>query len=408
MRVVIVGGGMSGATMALALSQLTAGQLEIDIVEAALLKNATHPGFDARAIAIADGTYQKLKKLNLWSHFAPNSTAINKVVVSDRGHLGRVAINASDYHLKALGHVVSLFEVGQSLWQALKENKHIRLWAPFVVSQISRTQDKVMVTLKKNAANDQDNHLKSEQASDSEVIEADLIIAADGTHSVVAQLLQFQKHVIDYSQHGLIANIETSIAHQGHAFELFTDQGPLALLPMTDNRSTLVWCAKPETIAAKMALSDEAFLNDLQAHFGWRLGKLLKTGKRHCYPLKLTASVMPVSHRAVLIGNAAQTLHPIAGQGFNLGLRDIDALCHQIADAMRLNQDIGSYAVLSRYFKSRQNDRDSTMKSTTQLINTFSTNSIGLAIGRNLGLSILSHAPALRDKVAHQALGWID
>ncbi|SES89521.1 2-octaprenyl-6-methoxyphenyl hydroxylase [Thorsellia anophelis] len=407
MRVVIVGGAMSGATMALALSKLTNGMLEIDVIEANLLDEQMHPGFDARAIAIADGTCKKLKKLNLWPHFSENSTFIKKVIVSDRGHLGRVEMNSEEHHVNALGHVVSLYDVGRSLWQSIKENEHIKIWAPYTIKSITRTQTKAKIELIEKRQIDAIKEPNLEPYSDI-VIEADLIIAADGTNSKVAELLRFDKYVREYNQHGLIANIETSIEHAGQAFELFTDEGPLALLPMTDNRSTLVWCAKPETIASKMHLTDEAFLNDLQAHFGWRLGKLIKTGKRYSYPLNLTACSLPISHRTVLIGNAAQTLHPIAGQGFNLGMRDINTLAYLVADAVKSGRDIGEYSLLNNYLKQRQQDRERVIALTTRLVETFSTNSFGFVVGRNIGLSLLSQNPVLKGQIARQALGWVN
>lgn len=402
MKVVIIGGGMSGATLALALENITDGKIEIEVIESTLLDETLHPGFDARAIAIADGTFRKLKQLDLWQYFSTDATSIKKIVVSDRGHLGRVEINSDEYHVNALGHVVSLFSVGQALYEGIQKSDNIKLWAPYSVIDIKRDINKAYISLERNQ-----KYPMTKDMSTRIEIEADLVVIADGTYSKCAEILKIQRHIHDYGQWGLITNLVVSEPHQNQAFELFTDEGPIALLPLPNNQMTLVWCAKAENIQDKMALSDAGFINALQAHFGWRAGKFLKTGKRFSYPLTLNIASMPISHRTVLVGNAAQTLHPIAGQGFNLGMRDIVTFCDIIQSAVQNNLDIGSYPILADYLNKRKEDRSDTINLTDQLLKVFSNNEIPKIIARNIGLSVMSHIKPLKDKVAHQALGWV-
>ena len=344
MSVIIVGGGMAGATLALAISRLTHGKLPVHLIEAVAPESAAHPGFDARAIAIAQGTCQQLTRIGVWPAIKDCATPITTVHVSDRGHAGFVTLDAQDYQIPALGQVVELHDVGLRLFALLRKAPGVALHCPQRVASFTRETDKVSV-----------------QLDNGERIEGKLLVAADGSRSPLAAQSGITWQQQDYHQVAVIANITTSQPHNGRAFERFTEHGPLAMLPMSDGRCSLVWCHPLSAQAEIAQWDDEQFCNELQRAFGWRLGRITHAGARAQYPLALTTATQSVSHRVALVGNAAQTLHPIAGQGFNLGLRDVMSLAENLAAAHEAAQDIGSYAVLAEYQQRRSEDKIATI-----------------------------------------------
>ncbi|MGG5835410.1 2-octaprenyl-6-methoxyphenyl hydroxylase [Huaxiibacter chinensis] len=390
MSIVIVGGGMTGATLALALSHLTQGQLDIHLVEAVDPKGAVHPGFDARAIAVAQGTCQQLSRIGLWQAIADCATAIKTVHVSDRGHAGFVTLEAEDYRIEALGQVVELHDVGQRLFRLLNDAPGVTMHCPSRVAAFSRREEGVSVTL------DDGTH-----------IDAQLMVAADGSRSALGTQCGIAWHQQPYGQAAVIANVSTAVAHEGRAFERFTEHGPLAMLPMAQGRSSLVWCHALDIVDRVMAWSDERFCDELQKAFGWRLGKILHAGQRASYPLALTTASQSISHRVALVGNAAQTLHPIAGQGFNLGLRDVMSLAETLAQAWKAQKDCGAWSVLCQYQKRRQADKDATIGVTDGLVHLFANRWAPLVAGRNAGLMAMELFIPARDVLAQRTLGWV-
>ncbi|MBD2793742.1 2-octaprenyl-6-methoxyphenyl hydroxylase [Xenorhabdus szentirmaii] len=389
MNVIIVGGGMAGATLALAISSLSRGQLQVSLIEAAEPTQA-HPGFDARAIALAYGTCQRLNQIGVWSALKNCVTPINHVHVSDRGHSGFVNIHANDYGIPALGNVIELHDAGVHLFDLLKRAPNIKFYCPAKVDSVERQENAVVVTL-----------------GDGKKLTGELLVAADGSHSVVARSCNILYQKQHYGQVAIIANVLTSEHPQGRAFERFTKHGPLALLPMSEGRSSLVWCHPLEKQPEINQWSQNEFLQQLQNAFGWRLGKMLETGQRHSYPLALSTADRQVSHRLALVGNASQTLHPIAGQGFNLGMRDIMTLAKVISDAAIAGQDIGSYKVLAQYQQQRNTDRNKTIGITDGLVKLFANDYLPLKIGRNLGLRAMEKLSPVRALLARQTLGWV-
>ncbi|MGT3317666.1 2-octaprenyl-6-methoxyphenyl hydroxylase [Yersinia enterocolitica] len=387
MSVIIVGGGMAGATLALAISSLTHGRMPVALVEAQRPDSRQHPGFDARAIALAHGTCQQLDSIGLWSALADCATAIEHVHVSDSGHSGFVNLRAPDYRGPALGQVIELCDAGKRLFALLQKAPGVTLHCPAKMVDVVRTAEFATVTLD----NGQQLHAK-------------LLVAADGSHSALAQACNIQWQQQDYQQIAVIANVTTSELPNGRAFERFTHHGPLALLPMSQGRSSLVWCHAKEDRAQVDSWDDARFLAELQRAFGWRLGKMLHAGKRHSYPLQLLTATRHVSHRLALVGNAAQTLHPIAGQGFNLGLRDVMSLAETIA---RAGNDPGDYKVLSQYQLRREPDQQATIGITDGLIRLFANRYGPLVVGRNLALMSMEQIPAIRDTFARRTLGWV-
>ncbi|CEE94075.1 2-octaprenyl-6-methoxyphenol hydroxylase, FAD/NAD(P)-binding [Xenorhabdus nematophila str. Anatoliense] len=389
MNVIIVGGGMTGVTLALAISSLSRGQLQVSLVEAAE-PTQVHPGFDARAIALADGTCQRLNQIGVWPALKQCVTPITHVHVSDRGHSGFVNIRADDYHIPALGNVMELHDAGTHLFDLSKQSPNIKLYCPAKVNSIERLANSVTVTL-----------------NSGEKLTGALLVAADGSHSAIAQACHISYQRQSYDQVAIIANVLTSEHPQGSAFERFTKNGPLALLPMSGGRSSLVWCHPLEKQSEINSWDQHEFLRHLQKAFGWRLGKMLEIGQRHSYPLALSTASKQVSHRLALVGNASQTLHPIAGQGFNLGMRDVMALAQIISAAAISGLDIGSYNVLAQYQQQRDTDRETTIGITDGLVRLFANDYWPLKIGRSLGLMTMETLPPMRDLLARQTLGWV-
>ncbi|SFN07974.1 2-octaprenyl-6-methoxyphenol hydroxylase [Izhakiella capsodis] len=381
---------MTGATLALALSHLSQGTLPVTVIEASEPDSRRHPGYDGRAIALAEGTCQQLMALNIWPHLQTAATAIREVQVSDRGHAGFVTLNAQEYDISALGQVVELHEVGQRLFRLLRRARGVLLCCPDRAVQIERDTRQVKVTLNSGG-----------------VVNGSLIIAADGSGSAVAETCGLGWQQQPYDQVAIIANVTSTESHRGRAFERFTEHGPLALLPMSEGRSSLVWCHPLIHREQVDAWSDGRFLRQLQQTFGWRLGAFTAVGQRASYPLTLSRASQRIGHRLALVGNAAQTLHPIAGQGFNLGLRDVMSLAETITDAWRAGEDPGSYAVLQRYHQRRQNDADATISLTDSLVRVFANHHLPLVVGRNLGLLAMDHFSLLRRRLADRTLGWV-
>ncbi|BES86398.1 2-octaprenyl-6-methoxyphenyl hydroxylase [Pectobacterium araliae] len=390
MAVMIVGGGMAGATLALAVSRLSQGTIPVDLIEAHSPLDKEHPGFDARAIALSDGTRQQLAALGIWQPLSGHATAITDIHVSERGHASAVNLHASDYHVQALGHVVELHDVGQRLFYLLQQAPGVRLHCPAKVVTVTRTQENATLTL--------DNGTE---------LTGQLLVAADGSHSMLSQScgIQWQQH--DYDQIAVIANVTTAEPHRGRAFERFTPHGPLALLPMNNGRCSLVWCHDKHRQHEVDSWSEGEFRQQLQQAFGWRLGQFTHIGEHHSYPLRLLTANQHISHRLALVGNAAQTLHPIAGQGFNLGIRDVMSLAETVVDAAKNQQDIGQYSVLSRYQQRREPDQHATVTITDGLVRLFANRYTALAVSRNLGLIAMNNLPLMRDAFARRTLGWV-
>ncbi|KIO38292.1 2-octaprenyl-6-methoxyphenyl hydroxylase [Shewanella sp. cp20] len=392
--IAIVGGAMAGATLALGLANLAQTRqqpLRVALIEANRPGDG-HPGFDARSIAIAQGSIFELTRLGIWPKLAHLGTAIENIHVSDRGHFGMTTLNAKDFHLPYLGQVVELERVGAKLFSLL-EQQEVSLFCPAKVASIAAGVDEQQLML-----------------DDGTAISAKLVVAADGLHSKVRQDFKLPLEQVDFEQVALVANVLTDTPHHEWAYERFTDSGPLAILPMANvdgqPRVSLVWALAPEHAELMLGADKSAFLDALQDAFGHRAGRFIDVGERHAYPLKLSYMARPIYQRTVFIGNAAQTLHPIAGQGFNLGLRDLVCLLEVVDEALERDEDIGGAKLTHEYLSRRQQDRDTTITNVEFLVRGFSNQHWPLVAGRNLGLRLLSWCPPLKTPIARKAMGW--
>ncbi|HCH2844890.1 2-octaprenyl-6-methoxyphenyl hydroxylase [Vibrio parahaemolyticus] len=385
--VVIAGGAMAGATLALAIEHLSQGALRVAVVEPFKAQSDQHPGFDSRSIALSYGTVNLLRHLELWSAIEPFSTPIEHIHVSDRSHAGMTDITKHDVGVEALGYVVELADVGRVYQELLTHSTAIDLYCPDSAKHITRTQENVTIEL-----------------ASGELLNAKLLVAADGAVSQCCQQIGLELSEHDFDQVAVIANIVTQEPHQGRAFERFTENGPVALLPMSDNRMSLVWCLRPDEAQIVMELSESEFLERLQQDFGWRLGAMQKVGLRASYPLLLRHRKQNISHRFAIVGNAAQTLHPIAGQGFNLGIRDVVTLAEEL---VKQGEDVGRYQGLIRFSRRREADRNETIWLTSSLVHVFSNDLLAMRIGRNTALAAMDNLSIFKQPLLRHTLGLV-
>ncbi|MCH8620029.1 FAD-dependent monooxygenase [Undibacterium sp. TS12] len=377
--IAICGAGPVGQALALLLHQQGFQAERIVLFDG---KTAEQAEQDARSIALSYGSRQILESAGAWPITA---TSISEIHVSRRGHFGRSLMRASDYDLPALGYVARYRDIIRPLQQAIKQSG-IRITRPHTITAIDEMTDHVRLSLRQ-ADTQAISH-----------ISAGIVIQAEGG-TFGDQQQRTQHH--DYQQTAIIAHVNTDAQIAGRAFERFTDQGPLALLPQEDGYA-LVWCVRPEQASHLLALDEAAFRQALQQAFGNRLGNFIKTSARLSYPLGLNAQAQATA-RTVAIGNAAQTLHPVAGQGLNLGLRDSIVLARTLA-AMT-----DPAAALQAYLAERQTDRKLTIRITDSMARAFASSPDGsfnqALLG--LGLGTLDLIKPAKKMLADQMMyGW--
>lgn len=319
--VLIVGGGMVGASLALLLKPLAQQGVRIAMVETHALnsdvQSLAQPSFDARTSALSEGSARHLQNLGVWQTLAPHANPIEHIQVSQQGKFGRVQLHADETGVSQFGYVAENRHIGQALWQPLLGADWLSLLAPASVANIQ--------------AHAQGYSLEVHSATGLHHCNTRLLVLADGARSQLARQLGVHYQNTDYQQHALVSNISFDRPHANWAYERFTEQGPMALLPLTQNRFGLVWCMASTQATACAALNDQDFQQALQQQLGYGLGRIHKVGQRGSYPLMLSLALEQARPGLVLLGNAAHSLHPVAGQGFNLSLRDCVALAAQIA-----------------------------------------------------------------------------
>ena len=384
----IVGGGLIGASLACALAQ---GSARVALIEASPLTCDAHPSYDDRAIAVSLGSRRILEGLGVWAELESRVEAIRHIHVSDRGRFGFTRLHAEDHGVAAFGFVTDARTLGFSIQHRLSEHSEIKVFCPARVESVTIEPEQVEVGV---ATEDDRVSLRTA-----------LLVAADGGHSRVRELLGIEAEQREYGQYAVTANVTPTRAHRGVAYERFTKSGPLALLPLTEARCGLIWSVEEARAARLMEMDEPAFLAALADCFGGRLGRFTQVGKRTVYPLSLIRASEQVRARLAVVGNAAHTLHPIAGQGVNLGFRDVAALAETLADALRAGIDPGIIRVLERYASWRRDDQLAVTRFTDVLVRLFSNRFAPLVIGRNFGLLALDLVPALKNALVQRAMG---
>lgn len=381
----IIGGGLVGASLALALQAgARARGWKILLIEPFAPGDSFQPSYDARSSALSFGTRQIYERLGLWQSISRRAEPIRQIQVSDRGRFGATRLDALEEGVPALGYVVENAWLGQCLWQGL--DAEVVSWrCPAEVTAMQPLEDGYRLSL-----------------NDETMVDCDLAVLADGGRSDLREQLGIHVRQRPYNQSALIANITPGEAHCGQAFERFTDDGPMALLPLPENRCALVWTRAGMDARRLAELDERSFLDELQGVFGYRLGALRQVGARHLYPLSLVEAEEQIRPHLVVLGNAAHSLHPIAGQGFNLSLRDVQSL----ADGLLAGPDTpGDFATLRAYRERQRLDQDLTVGFSDKVTRLFGTAQPLVATGRNLGLLGLDLLPPAKRWFARQAMG---
>lgn len=383
--VIIVGGGLVGASLAVALSVHQPSR-RVLLIESAL-PPALEPAWDERTIALNLSSERIFRRLGVWEAIAAHAAPIVSTHIGEQGRFGAARFHAKDAQAEALGHNVPIRVIGESLMAAVKRSDAIEFRCPARLQSFHQIDELVCAEL-----------IQGERV---ESWSAPLMVAADGAQSVVRQALQIEAQSHDYGQSAVISTVRTQRAHCGVAYERFTSEGPVAMLPRKSGHCAAVWTVPTERAKQLLELPDTAFLNQLQQAFGSRLGPLSELGRRSAYPLHQIVSSALRRGRVLLAGNAAQTLHPVAAQGFNLGLRDVASLTEIIADA----EDPGADELLASYVTRRQSDRMQVADFTDHLVRLFSNQVPGLSQLRHLGILGLDLMPSLKHQILRQNLG---
>ncbi|MBU2918481.1 FAD-dependent monooxygenase [Psychrosphaera sp. F3M07] len=414
--VIISGGGLSGLLTAIGLINETP-ELSIAIIEPVkpITVNSTNntqqatKNFDDRCLALSYGSLQLLNHWHVWPQLKPLAWPIKTIITSDRGHIGKTIMRAAQYDLNAMGYVAAMRNMGAAFTQSLNtliqdKNSNLTWYTPNNIKQVSQQPEQIQLVL-----------------DDQQTIAGKLLVVAEGGNSPTRKTLKISTSTQAYEQSAIIANIQvnknnkindvlsldethTQNKHNGEsqqlnghtAFERFTTSGPIAFLPIDKDQYSVVWSVKPEQVEQIMGLPDTDFCQQLQSAFGHAGGVIVKTSKRESYPLGLTKAESIISDRVVLVGNSAHTIHPIAGQGFNLGLRDVAYLVKQIKHAVDNNVDIGAFSVLQQYQAGRVKDINRITGFTDLLVKMFALEGRLPALTRTLGLLALQKVTSLQ------------
>ena len=384
--IAIAGGGMVGLSLAAALAELP---LEVVVFEPVAPAAEQQPSFDARTTALSGGSRRVLEGIGVWPAVASAATPIRRIHVSERGSFGMARLTADEQGVAALGYTVENRRLGAALRGRCASVATLRR----VVSGVREAE-----------VGEEGARLVTDQG---EAFTARLLVAADGAQSAVRKALGIEASVSEYGQHAVIAHVDTGRFHDHTAYERFTRDGPIAVLPIAEGRSAVIWTLAPEAAARALAIDDAQFIAELQLAFGLRLGRFTRVGKRQSYPLALTRADRLTATRAVILGNAAQGLHPVAGQGFNLALRDVAALAELLAEecAAGAAADPGSAALLERYAAWRKPDRDAVVRFTDSLVRGFGFPLAPMRALRASGLLLFDLLRPVKHEFARRTMG---
>lgn len=381
--VAIVGGGLVGMSLAASLEASDLSVLHIEAQAPVLIEQS----WDERHFALGKASVERLQLINAW----PDSlagTPIREVHVSRAGEFGRVLLRASDMGMQAFGATVPARQLVAALEQRLAQCVRVRRWRPARLLQCTLAASHVDLRVAMHGCDHS--------------VRCKLIVAADGSESAIRTAREIPLQRVDYQQTAIVCAAEVEKPHLGRAFERFTDDGPVALLPLNDNRCGVVCTLSAAAAGPALALGDADFARLLQAHFGHRLGRIVRVGRRQPWPLRLVLSERVVDQRLVLIGNAAQTIHPIGAQGFNLGLRDASTL----AACLRQGSDPGAEEMLLRYAQEREADRTHTIAMSAGMLRLSASSGPVLQGLRTMGMALIDRVPALARMLAQSAMGY--
>lgn len=384
--IAIIGAGMVGLSLAHLLAPAIKQGLSISLIERQPIsgKDSHIPSFDGRATAISYGSQQVLEQLGVWQQLS-EPCAIEHISVTEQGRVGSTHMHAHEVGSPALGYIVENAKLGQALLHNVPE--HTR-FAPAEVTRIQATAKGMLLTF-----------------ADNRELLAQLVVLADGNRSGLAAQLGISHRQQSYGQQAIVTQVKSDRAHQNWAYERFTQAGPVAFLPLKQQNFAVVLSVDNAQVDALLRLPDEDFLAILQDKIGSRLGNLVSLGQRHHYPLSLSLADEQVRQGLVLLGNAAHSLHPVAGQGFNLALRDTVHLSNKLKQAYAQGLPLGDLSLLLHYQREQMLDQHSVTYASDFLPKLFTHKNPLLAHGRNLGLLALNLMPRTRKCFTQYAMG---
>jgi 2-octaprenyl-6-methoxyphenol hydroxylase len=387
--IAIVGGGLVGSSLAIALAD---SGLSVALIEAVPPRASAQASYDERNLALARATVTALGVLGVWPRVAAQAQAIRRIHISRAGEFGSVRLDARREGVDSFGAVLPARELGNGLLAALEAAPSLARVTPAHVRALATAPDAVT--------------LHVQRGEREETLRARLVIGADGTDSFVRRELGIGTDDIDYGQTLFVGTVTPERALDGCAFERFSDEGPVALLPLAERRAGLVVSVPNERAADIAALSDTAYLEFAQQRFGWRAGRFTRVGRRSAHPIRRVVAQALTAPRVVLMGNAAQTIHPIGAQGFNLGLRDALTLAELVLAAARAGADPGHADLLAEYTRRRMEDRNGTLAFSDGLVRLACNPALPLKPLRTLGMALLDGVAPLREAVARRGMGF--
>ncbi len=385
--IVVVGGGLSGGCLALSLAR--AG-IKVAVVEAVSDEQRVNSPAGNRALVLSYGSACLMADLDLWDDVSQQATPIKKIHISDSGRFGKARLSAEREQVDALGYVIAARILEQKIASALIDSS-AELICPASVVGLETFSETVRLDL---------------QGEVSKVsVKARLLVGADGGNSAVRRLLNLGQESYEYHQSAIVTSVKPEVDPMGTAYERFTRSGPLAMLPISNGHCSVVWTRKIDETEALMAMDDDEFIAQLQQCFGFYLGHLSALGRRIVLPLKLVRANGITAHRCVLVGNAVHQLHPVAGQGFNLGMRDLAVLSDLITDCCSVGDDPGANGLLSAYETARKKDHDRVVGFTDGVVRLFSNDWWPVSAMRGAGLLGLDYSPVSKRFFTRYAMG---
>jgi 2-octaprenyl-6-methoxyphenol hydroxylase len=387
--VLIVGGGLVGSSLAIALDGSGLRVIQVEAVAPRIDANANP---DERSLALAAASVNALTALGVWPLIQAKATPIRRVHVSRRGEFGAVRLDAAEHGLDAFGATCPARELGNGLLARVESCTNLARFAPAKLTAVAADENGVIATL---ITGDGEKRLR-----------ARLLVGADGTASFVRDAFGIGTDKVDYAQVAFVATVQPERAMDGGAWERFTATGPVALLPLAQGRAGVVMTVPAADAARTAALDDAGYIAELHERFGYRLGKFSRLGKRVSHPLTRVIAQRLVAPRAVLVGNAAQTIHPIGAQGFNLGLRDALTLAELLVAQARAGGDVGDAQMLRRHAELRREDRAGTAAMSDDLVRWTTGEALPLKLLRSIGLVAIDRITSLKQALVARGMGF--
>jgi 2-octaprenyl-6-methoxyphenol hydroxylase len=386
--VLMVGGGIVGMSLA---SLLAESSLKVALLDASLPFKREPSSRNDRMLVLAHSSQVILDSMKIWREISQAVTPIRKVHISDKGHFGSSQITAEEERVPFLGYVVSAQKLLAVLQVSINNNPLIDVFQPVKFKSVDYGKNTLLVVAESDSTDLQ--------------LTGRLLVAADGQDSAVRNFLNIKNISHDYQQVAITCQVDLKRPHQCVAYERFTEQGPLAFLPLSNQQAAVIWTVSSRQANQLLALEKKNFLKLLQTSFGYRLGKLTDCSQPIPVSLQLVTVRQQVFPRTVLLGNAVHTLHPVAGQGLNLAFRDMAVLGEIISLAVKENKDIGCIEILERYLKQRESDQQQIIALTHSLVSLFSNSLLPVVLARGFSMVMLDRMEWIKKILAKRMLG---